>query len=341
MYFQFLETSLQKQHKLVTKFSGYRDQVKLKFRDHPWYSQDKEEQFVDILTEVEPFYQYFFGSFIETMKKAVLEMSEDHKRRANSELTWGTVCCRTRDRFKQLCSFPMKLIYHTDLKHSKPRQAVLKTPLLVSLQIDNLNLEWNKASLVIPYEIELTSPATTKHLVLVQSLAQQSQWNQFVAGWTSQINEALRKEDEDATIAIMYDISEKREKLILSLIQVMTNYNRYQQHHRKRCNNHHFIREAMETLGIQPPPAFSKTLKSHLQTFAPNTILAEKHFPTHYDLDLYLFENIGDKMIENSDLEFLVSKYFMFHMENRKGKHVNEWTCTEPSCQLLDLLKKL
>ena len=338
-----MSMSVEKQHKLAAKFSGYRDEVKLKFRDHPQYDEEKEEEFVDILTEAEQFYQYFFSSLVENTQKVILDTSEDYKRRASGELTWETVCCITQERFERLCNLPMSLIYRADLKHSKPRQAVLKTPLLVSLQVGNLTFEWNKTGLVIPCKIDpaFPKPVTTERLVLVRNLDQQSQWNQSVTTWTSQINEAIEKKDEDAVIAVMYDLFEKREKMILSLIQLITNYNRYKHYHRKQCRNNHFVEEAMENLGILNPPTVSMTLRNYLETLAPNSAIADKHFPAHYDLDLYLFENIGGKMVGKEELEFLVSKYFMFHMEGCKGKRVNEWTCTEPSCQLLDLLKKL
>lgn len=338
-----MSMSINKQHKLAAKFSGYRDQVVLKFRDHPQYDQDREEEFVDILTEVERFHQYFFSSLVDNTQKVILDTSEDYKRRASGELTWGTVWRRTQERFEQLCNLPMSLIYRADLKHRKPRQSVLKTPLLVLLQVGNHTFEWNKAGLVIPCEMDLpnSQPVTTERFVLVRNLDQQSQWKQSVTSWTSQINEAIEKNDEDAVIAVMYDLSEKREKMMVSLIQLITSYNRYKQYHRKQCNNSHFVEEAMENLGILNPPTVSTTLRNHLESLAPNSAIADKHFPAHYDLDLYLFENVGSKMLGKAELEFLVSKYFIFHMESCKGKRVKEWTCTEPSCQLLDLLEKL
>lgn len=190
---------------------------------------------------------------------------------------------------------------------------------------------------MIPCEINTTHPVTADHLVLVQNLAHQSQWSQFVNNWTSQIDEALQEKDENTVMDIMCTILTKKEQLILSLIKLITSYNRYKRYDPQQCNNHQFVHEAMEALGIQDPPAISTTLKSHLQTLAPNTTLADKHFPTHKDLDLYLFENIGGKTIGPVELELLISKYFMFHME--KKKNVKEWTCNEPTCQLLDLLK--
>lgn len=341
LFFQFMNTSMKKQHKLAAKFSGYRDQVKLKFQEHPQYDKDKEEKFVDILTEVEPFYEHFFSSHSENTSQIIQDICNDRKSQEDGTLTLETVHCRTRERFGKLCDFPISLIYRTGLKQR--RSSLLKTPLFASLQINNYILEWNERSLVFPKQVECTGneTVTTDHLVLVQNLAHNSKWTQFVAEWTSQLDRALEKDDETAVIAIMYNLSEKRDKLILPLIQLVTNYNRYKHYHRKKCSNYEFVLAAMQLLEVETPPVKCASLKDYLQTQLPDSALADTHFKTHYDLDLYMFENIGGENFGKEKMEILVSKYFMFHIEDRNQKRVKEWTCTEPSCQLLELLKKL
>lgn len=341
---EFLEMSLPKQTKLVSKFKGYRDEVLTKYKRHPCYKQEREEEMVEILTERERLFQDYFSSYVDRSRQSILETTEDYKKLEKGECRWEQVSSNIRKRFDKLWNFPLRLIYRVDFKNVKARKPVLQTPLNIILQFDDITLEWVAPGLVIPAKAEKPTGniVRVEHIILLEDLSRNSDWSEQVQRWKMLVESAITEKEHTIIIPIMYEVTEEQERLVNSLLQLVVRYNRYSCYNSKRCNNVHFIQDALNSLGSPDLPATSTSLRKYLDNRPTSVTLTEVTVAEHSKLDSYL----NGRLVEQpsvQELEDHVSKYFMLHFEDwkQKSRGKQEWTCSLESCQLMHLLKQM
>ena len=334
--------SLQKQTKLMGKFKGYRAAVFTKYQQHTHYERGREDEMVEVLTERERLYQEYFSSFVDRSKRYILEITEDNKRLESGALTWEQVSTNIRQKFDKISNFPLRLVYRVDFKNVKIRKPVLQTPLRVILQVDDVILEWDNPGLVIPVKTEEPTGniVRVEHIVLLEDLSKNSEWNKEVQNWKEIIDLAIAGKDPATVVAILYEITEKQERLMNSLLQLVVRYNRYSRYHPKSCNNVRFIQDALPTLGIPDPPPLSPSLQKYVESLPTIGPHAEAMITQHFNLDLYVSQNLP-RQPTMQEIEYFISKYFIFHIEDWKqiSKGKQDWTCSLESCQLMHLLK--
>ena len=326
--------SLQRQDSLLGKFKGYRECIAFKLRTHPSYMDETQsviDSMVKTLGECEHFRMNYFDDDLCTCKDLVQTMFDDFK---NFHcLQRNVVEDRAQENFAALCRFPFKFLYHPSSKRSTfERGNLLDVPLDVRLQVGKYELEWNVAGLVIP---KLVQP---KHYQPVLSVRPtESYWSTFVQEQKTKVEEAIQKMDADLQTRLIFELVEKREKLLTSVVQVIMDYNRHKEYDEMRLANRHFVADVCKAVGVPS----SDTVNS-LQQFSKSQY-TRRHFSTHLQLDSFVIElNWANKTasLPQADIRYLIAQYFHFHVVNwEEKKRPEHWMCTVHSCQLLELEK--
>ena len=296
---------------------------------------------IEVLTERERLFERYFNLFVDKSEQCVLTISEDHNMLETHTRSWDDVSTRIRQSFDSLCKVSCQLIYRVDFKKHKLRKPVSDTPLSAFLRVNDVTLEWVTPGLVVPVQGDKGSAdvATVDHILLHQDLSNGTEFSRKIENWRAQIETAIANRDVNTVISLFYEVTAQIEKCVNSLIELIVRYNRYSSYHPTNCNNLHFANEILRTLGVtdQSPPNMS--LKKYLLSQPLFATLEDKDVTNHTDLDEHVIENHNSKILIK-EREFLISKYFVFHIENWKtiGNGKKDWTCPLETCQLLYLL---
>ncbi len=328
---QCLEMSFPQQTKLVGKFKGYREHVLYKYRSHPHYNSENEDEMIEVLTERERLFEQYFNAFVEKSEECILAISSDQTMLETHALSW-----------MKLCQLSCQLIYSIDFKNHKIRKPACETPLTTSVRVNNITLEWNKAGLVVPVKNanESTDVATIDHILLVQDLSDTTEFSQQIENLKVQIETAVAHKDVSTVILLMYEMTSQLEKCVYSLLDVIVRYNRYSNYNEKNCGHVHFAKAVLHGLGVTDQSLPTTSLQQYCLAPSLDIPQADRNITSHVDLDKYIFENCDSKAL-SEEREYLLSKYFIFHIENWKatnGKH--DWSCSVETCQLLCLLSR-
>lgn len=323
--------SLQRQDSFLGKCSGYRDCIEFKLRTRPDYmntSQLVVDSMVNTLGEHTNFKATYFDDNLCTCQGIVQKMTDDFE--YVPFLTMDKAQERARKNFAALCRFPLKLLFHPVMHFQSGN--VLDIPSEVGLQIGQYELEWNIAGLVIPKQVQ------AKHFRPVLSVCPaDSKWSAFIRQKIPKVNEAIQKMDLGLQTQLMFELVEKRDKLLAAMIEVIVDYNRYKQYDEKKLANGHFVVDVCKTVGI-PATAIVESLQQF-----NGSQYSKRHFTSHSDLDNFVIDlNWENKTasLPQIDLQYLIAQYFHFHSANwEQMKRPEHWTCDMQNCQLLELEK--
>ena len=128
--------------------------------------------------------------------------------------------------------------------------------------------------------------------------------------------------------------SVKVELLKTKLLEIVAEHNRRYHFHPIKRSTHGFISSIIQAMEIPRPAQLQSQLKDYLDALEKGTSAGiPKEFQTHTDLDQYVEQN-GDKLTD-SDIEYLIAHYFMFHVICRTTHHApKKWKCTETNCKV-------
>ena len=309
--------------------------MRLKLQAHPVYQglDDAElSRKVETFSEKEPFREAYFSKYIDTLgARVVLDTSADHSKRLSKEVEEQERQRQASQRFDELFNLRLNLIIRTPSGRPS-RRSTSKSPILFSVQVGDYVFEWDETSLVVPMELEHFESKP----ILLSPVQMQSMWPEVISEEKQQVEEAIRKKDCTMQIDLHYRLTDKKDKLLFKFIDTVVEYNRSKTYHKRSCNNQTFLADAMKSLGIDQPGKFSSTIQDHIKSLKPSRDLARKQVNDHDQLNAIAAEAKADST-SKEDIEFLVSKYFLFHVrgwEQEEEHSSDRWQCPAEDCGL-------
>ena len=332
---------------------GYNARVIKKLRKLPAYVEKSDEalqQMANSLTEIEPFrekYDCFPASVEETTKGYAMDAAADSVWIEAERLPHDTAKNKVEERYESVSKFPVKLI----LRVKAPEQgsagtsaddAELETVLLIRDHI----FEWKGSSLVIPQPVDLK----TLPPALITSVLCDSEWANYVSNQRSKMQTVIKSPTDKLhrkEIDLLFRLTTRKDSLVAAVIKTVIDYNRNRQYHERDCNNHHFIQDVYHAVGVKRLPEIRESLGKLLEQSRQLCLetLSRSDFVDHADLDGFISYHVDNKILSHlniRDTEYLIGKYFLFHVRNWELlQYPQQWTCQERNCQLRHLEEQL
>lgn len=330
---------------------GYHARVKNKLKKLPEYAEKSEEdldKMVTNLTEFEPFrdkYDCFPVTVEATSKGYALEAIADGAGVEAQRLPHHIAKGKVEDRYENVCKLPVKLVLRIKPTEQAPVK-IFDAQLDVALLIFDHIFEWNDSSLVIPKRVDLN----TLPPVLMTPVLHKSEWSTYVSNQRSKVRAAVKSRSDKLhkkEINLLFQLTTRKDGLISSIIKTVIDYNRNKQYHERTCNNQHFIEDVTRAMGVPKLPEIGESLGKQLEQSRQLCIetLPRSEFADHADLDdfvRYYCESDDLSQLHIRDIEYLVGKYFHYHVRHwEQSHHPDQWTCQEEDCQLNNLEEQL
>ena len=327
---------------------GYYSKVMTKLRKLPEYAEKPDLELHDLaeaLTEVESFRANYecFRAVVETpIETLTLELSLDKDLVDQTQLQRSVATNKVAERYKRVCQFPVKLVLR--VKPSQRDRSVREASLHAALLVSDHLFEWDERSLIIPKKVDFT-----KQPALTTGILYGSEWFTYVVQRQSRLNDVLSSPPgtlHEKEVDLMFELTTKKDDLIKSVIKSVIDYNRHKKYHNRLCNNRHFIQDVTAALGVKKLPAFGASLKQQLGKTERQCSqkVSRADLTTHDNLDVYVSGLSEEQLCELSvvDLEYLVGKYFQFHVEDwERSLAPDQWTCQQRNCQLTRIEEQL
>lgn len=322
-----------------------------KLQQLPEYAENTDHELhdlVEVLTEVELFRAYYecFRAVVETpVETLTMESSMDKDLIDRTQLQQSVAADKVAERYKRVCKFPVKLVLRIKpAQCGSPSGNVGKASLHAALMISDHLFEWDERSLVIPKKVDFS-----KQPALMTGILYGSEWFTYIVQKRSRLDEVITSPPgslHEKEIDLMFELTTKKDDLIKSVIKTVVDYNRKKRYHRTSCNHRHFIQDVTTALGINKLPGFGASLKQQLDKARQRCSrkISRANLATHADLDAYVTDLGEEKLQEltSFDLEYLVGKYFFFHVESwEQSPAPDQWTCQEGNCQLTNIEEQL
>ena len=324
-----------------------------KLRELPKYAEKSDDELHDLveaLTGVESFRANCecFRAIVEIpMETLAIDSSKDKDLIDQTQLHHSVATNKVAERYEKVCKFPVKLVLCVKPTRSgTPSGGVTDASLHAALLISDYLFEWDERSLVIPNKVDFT-----KQPALTTGILYGSEWFTYInhQRQRSRLEDALTSPPgslHKQEIDLMFDLTTKKDDLIKSVIETIIDYNRNKKYHHQSCNNRHFIQDVTRALGVKKLPAFGASLKQQLDKSKRQCSrrLSRTELATHTDLDAYVCDLGEEKLVELTvvDLEYLVGKYFHFHVESWElSPAPDQWSCQQRNCQLTNIEEQL
>ena len=331
---------------------GYPTRVAKKLRKIPEYAQMSDEEFdslVTSLTEFEAFrnrFDCFPATVEETTKGYALDVTADKEWVEAERLPHDVARSKVKERYESVCKLPVKLVLRVKPTDQPAPGGTFDARLDAALLIWDHIFEWNSSSLVIPDRVDLK----TLPPAMMTSVLCGSKWATYVINQRSKMRSAAKSHPEKVhkkEIDLLFKLTTKKDDLIFAIIKTVVDYNRNKEYHKRDCNNHHFIRDVTNAMGIKQLPVIGESLGDLLEQSRRLCMdtLPRTDFVDHAELDgfiRYYSENNDLSRFTIKDIEYLIGKYFQFHLRNWElCDHPDKWTCQERDCQLGHLEEQL
>ena len=315
----------------LSKFSlqGYQHKVTSKLKSCREYRHESDSQLAmisEVLSEHEKLREKYFSALVEGISKpAILESSGEYfpERKAME---------KSIDRVSE---FSVKLVVRPNPDRVQRFTTLLDQHVhsLASLQVGDVFLKWEGEGLVLPSFLD-TKPR------LKCDLNSENQWKVFVAQKQPAISSAVEELDQAKQVDVIVDLTTKKDHLLTDLIAVVAKYNRNKTHDNRRCNNYHFISEALKALEVKCPDYLNKSLRQYLKglkkrkdSSIPST------FDSHAELDAHVMHRADVELLGAADVEYLLGVYFQFHlMDWSAGGGGRRWSCRCSSCVMATIV---
>lgn len=198
-------------------------------------------------------------------------------------------------------------------------------PLHTSLLInDQILLEWNTGSLVIPERYDGVNqryPIVTSvfHRVNTVSL--------------------IRYDPEEET-DLIFRAALSKVDILNALVNVIARYNGQYFYHAISRNCQTFVIDALKAMGCENPPEFQGSLRTYFQNLRAGR--CQRQFADHDSLDRYVTERVlnaaPEREMSVQEKEYLLAQYFLFHIRGiTEAERPEEWACPVGGCQMGEL----
>lgn len=283
--------------------------------------------------------EYYFSHLVSGMASdVIIETTDELESSFNNTWEKAMLQKRSLQRFEAVVNFPVKLIL-SDLKMDLPpfvstfsKMIQLEFgPLHAALIIDNIILEWDDTSLIMPSTAE-------KEWVFQTRL--EGRYDKITQDMKPEMKDSARKMDLKRQIEQVFEVTKEKQKAINHLIEVIIHYNESYEYNVLTRNCQHFVIDAMKALGIDEVPQFTGIFQNYLKELkkGKSTDILEK-FDSHAALDEHVNAIIKPGLSQH-DLEYLLCQYFMFHVSSRKespNAQDPNWRCEEETCRMSDI----
>lgn len=281
---------------------------------------------------------YFSHLVAETAAQVVIETTDEME--ASLTNTWEKAMLQKRSlqRFETVVNFPVKLIL-SDLQNALPpfassfgRMLQLEFgPLHAALVIDDVLVEWDDASLIIPSTAE-------KEWVFQTRL--KGNYAKVAQAMKPQMKDSARRMDLEKQIEQVFEVTKQKQEAINQLIEVIIHYNKMYEYNVLLRNCQHFVKDAMKALGVDKVPQFTGVFQDYLTELkrGKSRNILEK-FDNHAALDEHVNTLIKPGLTQH-DLEYILCQYFMFHVSSQRVSPTAqdpEWQCEEETCRMSEI----
>ena len=331
---------------------GYRSRAAKKLGRLQQYAQMNKEEFDGLLTSLTEFeafrsrFDCFPVSIEETTKGYALDAVADKEWVEAERLPHDAARSKVRERYKSVSKLPVKLVLRVKPTERPTLGGTSDPQLDAALIIWDHIFEWNSNNLVIPERVDLK----TLPPVMMTSVLSGSKWSDYVTNQRSTMQRAARSHPDKVhkkEVDLMFKLTTKKDDVISAVIRTVIDYNRNMEYHHTNCNNDHFIRDVTNAMGIKKLPEIGDSLGGLLERSRRSCMdtLPRTEFVDHAALDdfiRYSFRNNDLSQLTIKDVEYLIVKYFQFHLRSWElSHHPDQWTCQEHDCQLVHLEEQL
>lgn len=281
---------------------------------------------------------HFYHLVSGTAGNAVLETAEELE--ASLTHAWEKAMLQKRSlrRFEAVVNFPVKLIL-SDLQRALPPFASSFAKMIqlefgalhAALVVDDVVVEWNDTSLILP---------STDEQEWVFQTRLHGDYNKVAEAMKPEMRDSARKMDLQKQIEQVFEATKEKQMAINQLIQVIIHYNENYEYNVLNRNCQHFVLDAMKALGVNEIPQFTGVFQDYFTELkrGKSKNVLEK-FDTHTALDEHV-NSIIKPGLSQHDLEYLLCQYFMFHVSSRKRSPRGQdadWKCEEETCRMSEI----
>lgn len=287
--------------------------------------------------------RYYFAHLVaESATDVVLETADESECSFNNAWEKAMLQKRTLQRFETVANFPVKLIL-SDIQYALPQFASSFARMIqlefgalhAALVIDNVIVEWDDSSLIIP---------TISEREWVFQARLQGRYDKFANALKPEMKESARTMDLQKQIDQVFEITKEKHQAISQLIDVIIHYNANHEYNFLVRNCQHFVIDAMKALGVKEIPQFTGVFQDYFRELreGKSKNIMEK-FESHAALDEHV-NSIIKPGLSQHDLEYLLCQYFMFHVSSQRNSsnpHDPNWECEEETCRMNDIEQML
>lgn len=326
--------------------------VKEKMRTHPAFEHlaDNEESMdynARQLVTVDNLRTHF-----SSLDKAVSDVLQEILVDAEYSMSPRSEAYRGNARYKKVTAFQVKLVLTLIDEERLPPMAATWCNLLniyygpthAVLIVNDVKLEWNTGSLVIPDNYDPDEVDCIK--IFQTNVTQEARFCDEAQCIHPEISDAIQQRDFTRQVEKVLEVTELRHQSLTRLLQVIIKYNTEYSYNVLTRNCQDFVKDAMKALGIEKPPILGDRLNQYLEEVRQGkTCGIPKDFKDHVELDQYitLLLNTDDiKSLSQGDAEYLQCMYFQFHLvkvRHLSSKEAETWKCDEPDCKLPEVEK--
>ncbi len=330
---------------------GFHAKVMRKLRSMPLYTQTSEKELDDLLTSLTEFeafrerFDCFPVTIEETSKGYTLDAAADKEWIEAERLPHDAARSKVKERYESICKLPVRLVLRVKPTEQPAQGSVFDARLDAALLIWDHIFEWNSSGLVIPERVDFK----TLPPVMVTSILHGSKWSAYVTNQRSSMKRAAKSRPDAVhkkEVNLLFKLTTKKDDVMSAIIRTVLKYNRYKEYHETNCNNDRFIRDVTNAMGIKNLPEIGGSLGDMLEQskrLCRYTLPRTEIFVDHAAMDNFVREINDLSLLSIRDVEYLIGKYFQFHLRNWElSHHPDQWACPEgKNCQLKHLEKQL
>lgn len=307
-----------------------------KLRKHPSAAEWGQNQLVIEAKDLTDYDSIMNTYFSEILHHQVSERMDEQLQEGQAEFVTTTEIEaseeRSRWRVEDMAKVQVKLLLK-EIDTPLPRFAntaasILQMqygPLHTSLLInDEILLEWNTGSLVIPERYDGVNqryPIMTSVLHRVNTVS-------------------LIKYDTKDETKLIFEAARSKLDILNALVRVIAQYNGQYYYHAISRNCQTFVIDALKAMGCENPPQFEGNLRTYFQNLKAGR--CQQSFADHAALDRYVEERVlnarAGRELSTQEKEYLLGQYFLFHINGlTEAERPEIWACPIQHCQMGNL----
>ena len=306
---------------------------------YPEKNEDEVIELAKVLADPEEIEKKYFHHIVKKLKDRRTDAKEDAT--LAKEEWFGNK--RERDYAKERLAASMKYAKNIEVKLlwlELEQNMLIKTlannicPLLrgaafaygpfhVALQVDDVRIEWDDSSVIIPHQ---TNPQS---IIFAAKVGEPQELPRSLEDSLSNTGIASIANEVSCT-------AENKLLLIQQLCVVIASFNTKKEYALFSSNCQHFAMEVLRYLQVDKeeiPQIFeerSKALAAIVIACSKNPKLVE--FNSHRELHRYVIEN--SETLSTESLEFCRLHYLLFHAMGAKCPNKDAWRCKQDECRL-------